>query len=49
LMIPADAPDEEKLMSDSYYWANFSIQQDFHYLFQAVQTLFSRKVWQTKM
>jgi len=45
LTVPADAPDEEKLMSDSFYWANFSIEQDFRYLLQAVQTLLSRKAW----
>ena len=39
LTIPADAPEEEKLMSDSFYWANFSIQQDFRYLLQALRVL----------
>lgn len=45
LAIPADAPDEEKLMGDSFYWANFSIRHDFRYLIQAWQVLFSRKAW----
>jgi len=45
LTIPADAPEEEKLMSDSFYWANFSIQQDFRYLLQALRMLMSRKAW----
>lgn len=45
LTLPADAPPEEKLLCDSYYWANFSIGQDFRYLFQAVQALFLRKTW----
>ena len=45
LIIPSDAPEEEKLMSDSFYWANFSIRNDFRYLFMAMQMLFSRKAW----
>lgn len=45
LIIAPDAPDEEKLMSDSFYWANFSIQQDFRHLLQATRTLFTRKAW----
>lgn len=45
LTLPADAPDEEKLMSDSFYWANFSVQQDFRYLAQGLSLLFSRKAW----
>jgi hypothetical protein len=45
LMSAADAPDEEKLMSDSFYWANFSITQDCRHLFHAMQSVLSRKAW----
>jgi lipopolysaccharide/colanic/teichoic acid biosynthesis glycosyltransferase len=45
LTLPIDAPEEEKLMSDSFYRAHYSIQQDFHYLLQALRVLLSRKAW----
>lgn len=45
LLIPADAPEEEKLLSDSFYWANFSIRQDFRYLALALRGLLSAKAW----
>ncbi|MDD5272634.1 MAG: NDP-sugar synthase [Methylovulum sp.] len=45
LLIPTNAPEEEKLLSDSFYWANFSIRQDFRYLALALRSLFSRKCW----
>lgn len=45
LIIPADAPDEEKLLSDSFYWAHFSLGQDCRYLGQALRVLFTRKAW----
>ena len=45
LLIPVNATAEEKLLSDSFYWANFSIQQDFRYMAQALRTLFSRNAW----
>jgi mannose-1-phosphate guanylyltransferase/phosphomannomutase len=45
LLIPVNASAEEKLLSDSFYWANFSIQQDFRYMAQALRAVFSRKAW----
>ncbi len=45
LNVPADAPEEEKLMSDSFYASNFSPKQDLYYLLQGFYALFSRKAW----
>ena len=45
LNLPVDAPDDEKLMSDSFYAAHVSLRQDLHYLLQSVKSLFSSKAW----
>ena len=45
LNIPADASEEEKLMSDSFYATHFSIRNNAQYLLQAIQIMFSRKAW----
>ncbi len=45
LNIPADASEEEKLMSDSFYATHFSIRNNAKYLLQAFQVMFSRKAW----
>ncbi len=45
LNIPADASDEEKLMSDSFYATHFNIKNNALYLLQAFQALISSKAW----
>ena len=45
LYIPMNAPEEEKLMSDSFYVAHASIKNDLGYLLQSFSVLFSRKAW----
>ncbi|MCX7099807.1 MAG: sugar transferase [Methylococcales bacterium] len=45
LHVPVDAPEEEKLMSDSFYAAHFNFRQDMRYLLQAMLALLSRKAW----
>ena len=45
LHVPADAPEEEKLMSDSFYAAHSNVSHDLRYLLQAFQILVSRKAW----
>lgn len=45
LHVPADAPEEEKLMSDSFYAAHFNVRHDLLYLLQSLQALISRKAW----
>jgi lipopolysaccharide/colanic/teichoic acid biosynthesis glycosyltransferase len=45
LTIPKDAPVEEKLMSDSFYRASYSLTQDFYYLLQGLRALLSRRAW----
>ena len=45
LNIPADASEEEKLMSDSFYATHFNIRNNALYLLQAFQALISSKAW----
>jgi len=45
LHVPADAPEEEKLMSDSFYAAHFNVRHDLRYILQSLQALISRKAW----
>lgn len=45
LNIPADASEEEKIMSDSFYAMHFSFSSNAGYLWQSIQVLFSRKAW----
>ena len=45
LHVPADAPEEEKLMSDSFYAAHFNVRHNLRYLLQSLQALISRKAW----
>lgn len=45
LYIPMDAPEEEKLMSDSFYAAHASVKNDLGYLLQACRVFISRKAW----
>ena len=45
LHIPVDAPEEEKLMSDSFYAAHANFRHDMLYVLQSLQTLISRKAW----
>lgn len=45
LYIPINAPEEEKLMSDSFYAAHASFKNDLGYLLQAFRVFFSRKAW----
>jgi NDP-sugar pyrophosphorylase family protein len=45
LYIPIDAPEEEKLMSDSFYVAHASIKNDVWYLLQSFRVFISRKAW----
>ena len=45
LHVPADASEEEKLMSDSFYAAHSSIRHDLLYVVQALQAFMSRKAW----
>jgi NDP-sugar pyrophosphorylase family protein len=45
LSLPKQAAEEERMMSDSFYWAHFSIRQDLRYLLLGFKTLFSSKAW----
>ncbi len=45
LQVPVDAPEEEKLMSDSFYAAHFNIRHDLRYLLQSLRALVSHKAW----
>jgi hypothetical protein len=45
LNIPADASEEEKLMSDSFYATHFNIRNNALYLLQSLQVLISSKAW----
>ena len=45
LNIPADASEEEKLMSDSFYATHFNIRNNALYLLQSLQALISSKAW----
>jgi mannose-1-phosphate guanylyltransferase/phosphomannomutase len=49
LHVPIDAPEDEKLMSDSFYAAHFNSRQDLRYLLQSFQALFSRRAWISQM
>jgi len=45
LTLPQTATTEEKLLSDSLYWAQFSTGQDLYCLLQGFKALFSAKAW----
>lgn len=45
LNIPKDAPEEEKLMNDTFYAAHFNFRHHCRYLIQALRILFSRRAW----
>jgi len=45
LYIPMNAPEEEKLMSDSFYAAHASVKNDLGYLLQSFRVFISRKAW----
>jgi len=45
LQVPINAPEDEKLMSDSFYAAHFNSRQDLRYLLKSFQALFSRRAW----
>lgn len=45
LSLPKQATEEERLMSDSFYWAHFSTRQDLHCLLLGLKALFSAKAW----
>ena len=45
LTLPQTATTEEKLLSDSFYWAQFGTWQDLHCLLQGLKTLFSARAW----
>jgi NDP-sugar pyrophosphorylase family protein len=45
LYVPANAGEDEKLMSDSFYAAHFNLKHDVRYLLKSLQALFSRKAW----
>jgi NDP-sugar pyrophosphorylase family protein len=45
LYIPMNAPEEEKLMSDSFYAVHASVKNDLGYLLKSFRVFFSRKAW----
>ena len=45
LHVPADAPEEEKLMSDSFYAAHYGLRHNLSYLLQSLKVLVSSKAW----
>jgi hypothetical protein len=49
LNVSINAPEDEKLMSDSFYAAHFNSRQDLRYLLQSFQALFSRRAWISQM
>lgn len=46
LTLPADAPREERLLSDAFYARQRSTARDLHYLLQGLGALFTRRAWQ---
>jgi hypothetical protein len=42
----ADAPREERLLSDAFYARQRSTARDLHYLLQGLGALFTRRAWQ---
>ena len=45
LTLPADAPREERLLSDAFYARQRSTTRDLRYLLQGLGALFTRRAW----
>ncbi|MDG4560512.1 MAG: NDP-sugar synthase [Candidatus Competibacter sp.] len=45
LILPADAPREERLLSDAFYARQRSTARDLRYLLQGLGALFTRRAW----